>query len=119
MNINLIIQHLTVAIISTVFSVAFVLRFKGFCKSDIQVEILSIIVAFLIGVGVATYYAGLDIIAACVVGFFNVLGAEGLYQQLKGKIKTFGELKADGEFLIDMGSDVFEYEYEEDEESVG
>lgn len=89
MNTALLVEQLTVAILSSAVAIPLVQRFKNFLPSDKAVEIFSIVTAFLVGTGFAAYYAGFEIISALIVGGFSVVGAESIYKVLGDKVKAY------------------------------
>ena len=89
MNTQLLINQLTVAILSSAIAIPTVQRFKNFLPNDKAVELFSILVAFLIGTGFAMYYANFEIISSLIVGGFAVIGAESIYKLLGEKVKAY------------------------------
>jgi uncharacterized membrane protein (DUF441 family) len=89
MNTTLLVEQLTVAILSSAIAIPTVQRFKNFLPSDKAVELFSILVAFLVGTGFAIYYAQFEIISSLIVGGFSVIGAESIYKLLGEKVKAY------------------------------
>ncbi len=69
-------------------------KVKGWLPNAKLVELVSVALAFLIGMGVAFYYASYSILDSAIVGFFSVVGAEGIYQLLGDKLKSYSEKSA-------------------------
>lgn len=89
MNTTLLVEQLTVAIISSAVAIPLVQRFKNFLPSAKAVEAFSIVSAFLVGFGFASYYAGFELVSSLVVGGFSVIGAESIYKLLGEKVKAY------------------------------
>lgn len=109
MNTTLLIEQLTVAILSSAIAIPLVQRFKNFLPNEKSVEVFSILSAFLVGTGFAWYYAQFELVSALIVGAFSVIGAETIYKLLGQKVKAY----------TGKPIGVVQGEVEEDKESVG
>lgn len=103
MNTTLLIQQLTVAILASAITIPAIQRVKGWMPTDKMVELISVLLSFAIGFGVAMYYANYTLIDGLIVGLFSIIGAESIYKLLGDKLKSFSEVKGDGIDLIDEG----------------
>lgn len=93
MNTTLLIQQLTVAILASAIVIPTVQKVKGWLPNAKLVEPVSAVLAFAIGLGVAYYYNGYNLIDSGIVGFFSVIGAEGIYKLLSDKLSTYTDIK--------------------------
>ena len=93
MNTTLLIQQLTVAIIVSAIVVPTVQRIKAWFPSAKWVEAISAIIAVVLGIIMARYYAGYDWPASCWVGFYSLIGAEAAYKLVAEKLTTYSEQK--------------------------
>jgi hypothetical protein len=93
MNTSLLIEQLTMAIIASAVVVPTVQRIKGWFPSAKAVGVLSAVLAFAIGSVMALYYANYDLYASLWVGFYSLIGAEGIYMLLADKLTTFNTKK--------------------------
>lgn len=103
MNTTLLIQQLTVAILASAITIPTIQRMKGWLPTDKMVELVSVLVSFTIGFGVALYYAKYNVLDSGIVGFFSIVGAEAIYKLLGDKLKSFSEVKENEGIPIDQG----------------
>lgn len=89
MNTTLLIEQLTVAILSSAIAIPAIQRFKNWLPSEKLVEPFSALLSFLFGFGVAVYYAEFAVVESLVVGLFSVIGAETIYKLLGEKVKSY------------------------------
>lgn len=93
MNTTLLIQQITVAVVVSAVVVPTVQRIKGWFPSATWVETFSAIIAILLGILMARYYAGYDWAASSWVGFYSLIGAEAIYRLVSEKMTTFQDKK--------------------------
>ena len=89
MNTQLLINQLTVAILSSAIAIPAIQRAKMWLPSQKFVEPLSVFLSFVVGFGVAIYYAEFAVIESLIVGFFSVVGAESIYKAIGSKMKSY------------------------------
>jgi hypothetical protein len=108
MNTTLLIQQLTVAILASAIVIPAVQKIKGWLPDARFVEPVSVVLSFLVGMGVAFYYASYSVLDSAIVGFFSVIGAEGIYQLLGDKLKSYVDKAepADSLSKVDLSAEV-------------
>lgn len=93
MNTTLLLQQIMVAILVSAVVVPTVQRVKGWFPSASWVEAFSAILAVVLGFLMSRYYASYDWVASAWVGFYTLIGAEGIYRLLAEKMATFTDKK--------------------------
>lgn len=112
MNTTLLIQQLTVAILASAITIPAIQRVKGWMPTDKMVELISVLLSFAIGFGVAMYYANYTLIDGLIVGLFSIIGAESIYKLLGDKLKKFTEIKYEDVGYVEVSPLSFETEIE-------
>jgi hypothetical protein len=93
MDLILLVEQLSVAVLASTVAVAAVQKIKPAFPPK-WVAVLSMLVTFIIGFWFAFYYRGYDLIACTVVAFFTAIGADSLYQAFADKLRSYSEMKA-------------------------
>ena len=93
MDLSLLIDQLSVAVLATIVAVATVQKIKPAFPAKL-VPLFSMLITFIVGFWFAFYYRGYDLVACSVVAFFTVIGADSLYQAFADKLKSYSEMKA-------------------------
>lgn len=93
MDLSLLVDQLSVAVLATIVAVATVQKLKPAFPAK-AVTVLSMLITFIVGFWFAFYYRGYDLVACSVVAFFTVVGADSLYQAFADKLKSYSEMKA-------------------------
>ena len=89
MNTQLLINQLTVAILSSAIAIPTIQRFKNWIPNQRFVELFSVIVSGVIGFVFSVFYTELGMVDAGFVAFYSVVGAEGIYKLLGEKLQTY------------------------------
>lgn len=89
-DLSVLLNQLMMAIYATAVIVPTIQKVKIWFPAK-YVEICSALVSVLIGFLMAWYYGKFDWVASLWVGFFAMIGAEGIYNVLKDKLKTYTE----------------------------
>lgn len=89
MNTTILIEQLTVAILSSAIAIPAVQRIKGWMPSQWMVEPLSVLTSATIGLVFATYYANFMLVESLFVAFYAVIGAEGIYKLVGEKLSSY------------------------------
>ena len=105
MNTTLLVEQLTVAILSSAIAIPAIQRFKDWVPSQKLVEPLSVVVAAVIGFVFAVYYSGFGYIEAGLVAFYAVIGAEGIYKLVGEKLSSYTEKEFTTFQDVDKGSE--------------
>ncbi len=101
MNTALLVEQLTIAILGSAIAIPAIQRFKNWLPSEKFVEPTSALLSFLIGAGVAIYYAEAALLEAAVIGLFSLIGAETIYKTLGEKMSSY--TKSDVGHRPDLG----------------
>ena len=92
MNTAKLVELLLIAIFASAIVIPTVQRVKSWMSSDRMVEMVSVLIAFTVGFGVAIYFANMSPVDGAIVGFFSIIGAENIYKLLHDKLKTYKEV---------------------------
>lgn len=103
MNTTLLINQLTVAILSSAIAIPTIQRFKNWIPNEKFVELFSVIVSGVIGFVFAVFYTELTMVDAGFVAFYSVVGAEGIYRLLGEKLESYHAKEKSLSHREDMG----------------
>ena len=103
MNTTLLINQLTVAILSSAIAIPTIQRFKNWIPDQRYVELFSVIVSGIIGFVFSVFYTELGMVDAGFVAFYSVVGAEGIYRLLGEKLESYHDKEKSLSHREDMG----------------
>lgn len=105
MNIDLLKQLLSIAIILSVVTMAFIQKTKGMFKTSKFIELYSAIINIVFAMGFCISFTEVSVFNSIWVGLFSFIGADSLYKALEGKLESFSDIITKKEEIIEIKRD--------------